>query len=811
MSDLVRNESYIGKKYNFVGTVQTDLILETIGKVYIKQQNKMTRLDQLVEQIINKHQAESPIIILGEDQSIPLATYPGEGVLIYDPINQVLYITYNDDYMMLVDTGGKEIYVKLNGDTMTGQLQIELEDTTLPPLVVNTNVLVENLNSQYLNGYSSDDFLRQDTTTATIQGDWTFNKIIKTSNGIQSSRFISGCNGSGFYINNNGDATVNNLTVRGTLSECNPSSTGEEYEEQPEYISYGADGEYVAGNWMFIPEDTEIEQITIKNDQSDANKLDYPIKNNDGEIETYSLYKYGIDDTNPNENTEVYIDLITSNYNVGTEDEDKLLTTTIATFFDGDYYKLTFPDDMPKHLSNTNFKIGQVYKFYKYSSLDKYSAEYYCFILLNSVTCADGTKAWIIKMSRRNLQCDWHVTEDCENNYSYSNFMLPYYILMTKEEDVDSLPEGTDPNPCIILQAPRAGDQLVPWGDLASNVLSTPNNTFIVMGSKGFNQGFLQTRIGPSFTSQTFMESYPRNFNSTGIAFSTGWVPHLNQEGDWYSKSHPNYATYNHYLISENTSIRTATDDINKTPPEGAQYKYTQQGYIIDDGMIKHFHRTQSNECMANRDGYLSNGIQLNKDGKLGYIGNLTEDSPYESNIVDYHNNLIINNEIVVNHTNQIASILEQLTQLNQNLTQINTKITELETRIDNIESGTSGDLTDLTTRVTNLEKNKLDASQISRTLNGSGSSSQPGVELEYTLKIGNTLVKFGRVESHDDGSRGTAEFYTPFPSSCVSVVISGIREGKGADGHNYVYNVRRTGFEYQVDNCEAYFVAIGY
>ena len=114
MSDLVRNESYIGKKYNFVGTVQTDLILETIGKVYIKQQNKMTRLDQLVEQIINKHQAESPIIILGEDQSIPLATYPGEGVLIYDPIIDWIFcfiiITYQIHLIIFVFMNFLKIY-----------------------------------------------------------------------------------------------------------------------------------------------------------------------------------------------------------------------------------------------------------------------------------------------------------------------------------------------------------------------------------------------------------------------------------------------------------------------------------------------------------------------------------------------------------------------------------------------------------------------------------------------------------------------------------------------------------------------------
>ena len=802
MSDLVRNESYIGKKYNFVGTVQTDLILETIGKVYIKQQNKMTRLDQLVEQIINKHQAESPIIILGEDQSIPLATYPGEGVLIYDPINQLLYITYNEDYMMLVDTGGKEIYVKLNGDTMTGQLQIELEDTTLPPLVVNTNVLVENLNSQYLNGYSSDDFLRQDTPTTTIQGDWTFNKTIKTNNGIQSSRFISGCNGSGFYINNNGDATVNNLTVRGTLNECNPSSSGGDYEEQPEYISNTTDGDNVIGNWLYIPEDTIITSVTIK--ETSDSKFDYTVTNG-GNSTVYSLYKYGVDNTT--ETPDTYIELFDSSFNIGEDDENILTNTIISRIFNGNYYKLVFPDEYPTHLSSVVLTPGFIYKYYKYIDLNKYEAEYYCFIILNKVTCADGTTAYIVKMSRENLQASWFVTKDCDNNISCTMGAVPDYITMSTDDS-----ETT--SPCTILTEPLTGVKMVSWGILSSSEANNINNTYIVLGSNGLTRGYLTTRIYPSFATQNSTQDYTENKNATGLVFSTGLCSHPNQEGDWYATNHPKYSTYNHYLISENTSIRTATDDITKTPPEGAQYTYIQQGYIIDDGMIKHFHRTQSTECMANRDGYLTNGIQLNKDGKLGYIGDLTDDSPYTDNIVEYHNKLITNNETIVNHTTQITSILEQLTQLNQNLTQINQKITDLENRVNDLESGTSGDLSNLTTRVTNLEKNKLSISsfenQIQNVFNG-GSVAYNNISSEYTLQIRDVYIKYGRLKEHDDGSRGTATFNRAFPNGIRSVVISGIRDGKGADGHNYVYNASRTGFDYQVDNCEAFFIAVGY
>lgn len=53
--------------------------------------------------------------------------------------------------------------------------------------------------------------------------------------------------------------------------------------------------------------------------------------------------------------------------------------------------------------------------------------------------------------------------------------------------------------------------------------------------------------------------------------------------------------------------------------------------------------------------------------------------------------------------------------------------------------------------------------------------------------------------------------FYTPFPTKCVAVVVSGERSGDGANGYNYVYNVTRYGFEVSFDNSPGYYIAIGY
>ena len=58
---------------------------------------------------------------------------------------------------------------------------------------------------------------------------------------------------------------------------------------------------------------------------------------------------------------------------------------------------------------------------------------------------------------------------------------------------------------------------------------------------------------------------------------------------------------------------------------------------------------------------------------------------------------------------------------------------------------------------------------------------------------------------------RQSLNFYIPFPTKCVAVVVSGERSQDGANGYNYVYNVTRYGFEVSFDKSPGYYIAIGY
>lgn len=172
MGELVRQESFLGNRKNFVGDKSTDLVLETIGKVYIKTQNKSRLLNDLFTAIDNLEEGTN-IIVLEDGQTTATITYPGDGKLVYDSSLGILYITLNNEYIELVNSGKSEGYVLRTGDTMTGSLTIELKDISSPPLIINSTNLVNNLNAELLDGKKSSEYAIK-SNNEDISGDWVF-------------------------------------------------------------------------------------------------------------------------------------------------------------------------------------------------------------------------------------------------------------------------------------------------------------------------------------------------------------------------------------------------------------------------------------------------------------------------------------------------------------------------------------------------------------------------------------------------------------------------------------------------------------
>lgn len=221
--DNVRIEQLLGNKKVIVGTKYNDLVLETLGKVYIKSGNNFKLLTELIE-TLNKSDSKN-ILIVSSITEMGSMKYPGDGYFVFSSLNKALYISYDNRYIKLIeiDEEEKPDYVKKSGDTMTGPLEI---DTTSAPLIVASSELIKNLNSEQVGGYKAEDLakIRKDEiiyglwtfkNPGVSEDLWTFNKnidikgdiILKGSLGSPS--FASGFGGYGWRF----DADTNTLTV----------------------------------------------------------------------------------------------------------------------------------------------------------------------------------------------------------------------------------------------------------------------------------------------------------------------------------------------------------------------------------------------------------------------------------------------------------------------------------------------------------------------------------------------------------------------------------------------------------------------
>ena len=177
-NELVRQGSLYGGTKNIVGTKYADLVLETLGKVYIKT-GKSSKVLNDVFTLLDKYNTLDVEGIRGKviiTESLESIDYPGEGCLIFDTEKHGLYISYDDRYILILDSldipeEGKG-YVKRSGDTMTGTLTILSKGA---PLIVASKQLVRNLNAEYLNGHPSS-YYTVKTLNEKISGEWSFNR-----------------------------------------------------------------------------------------------------------------------------------------------------------------------------------------------------------------------------------------------------------------------------------------------------------------------------------------------------------------------------------------------------------------------------------------------------------------------------------------------------------------------------------------------------------------------------------------------------------------------------------------------------------
>lgn len=225
--DNIRTESFLGGDKVIVGNKYTDLVLETLGKVYIKTGNSSRVLSDVLALLdkVTESEIKSQTIIVGSLLEMEQMEYPGDGFFVYNTLTTTLYISYDERYIALIEAaeGAGDGYVRRKGDTMTGQLEI---NTVGPPLIVASSKLVNNLNAEFIGGYAADDLAKKRvdeyiTGNWTFKGkgvsenNWTFNQNVRmygdlvTSRSLTSPEFVPGFSGYGWRL----DADTNKLTV----------------------------------------------------------------------------------------------------------------------------------------------------------------------------------------------------------------------------------------------------------------------------------------------------------------------------------------------------------------------------------------------------------------------------------------------------------------------------------------------------------------------------------------------------------------------------------------------------------------------
>lgn len=218
MNDLVRTDTLFGKRVNVIGDISADLVLESLGKLYIKSRNKSQTLEQFISTLVTGDVKEKASKVIITDDVSSVDTTKNE-YFVFDKINKVLYLILDNALIELINVAPAGTgYVKRSGDTMVGRLTINVPGG--PPLKVNSTELVENLNAEYLNGETSESFTRR-AKDETITGKWRFRaptyfenntyfgKDIVTTGSLGTPNFVSGFAGYGWRL----DSTTNTLTI----------------------------------------------------------------------------------------------------------------------------------------------------------------------------------------------------------------------------------------------------------------------------------------------------------------------------------------------------------------------------------------------------------------------------------------------------------------------------------------------------------------------------------------------------------------------------------------------------------------------
>lgn len=201
MNDKFIKEDYVlGNKKIVVGDNLHDLVLENLGKIWIRYGNSYKDFQSFISQVAKSTNDFSKVIIEPTGRQDP-SKYKS-GALVFDVRTGTLHLKYQNELLLLLeyDSSLKD----KAGDKMTGPLEIYYDGV---PLKVKSAQLVKNLNVEYLQGKTPDDFAQKEKDEI-INGNWIFNgqDVHNGHNDFNNSVDING------ELEVNAEATFNGKT-----------------------------------------------------------------------------------------------------------------------------------------------------------------------------------------------------------------------------------------------------------------------------------------------------------------------------------------------------------------------------------------------------------------------------------------------------------------------------------------------------------------------------------------------------------------------------------------------------------------------
>lgn len=243
----VKKEQILGSNKIVVGEKYNDLVLRTLGKVYIQTGSSIALLNDVINKMAKSEVSKSNLTIVAKDEDVNSSGAADESFIfvqssanLYIVVNGVAipivakneaeinwtnlkkeFISKHEDGFVNGTLGANDLTsngLNVNDAVFNNPVKINSE---IAPLEIESRELVKNLNAEYLGGIKNDRFTIRDANES-ISGSWTFNRetlfdeVVKYGGSLISKYgFASGFSGYGWKLDDKSNTlTIDNLVVR---------------------------------------------------------------------------------------------------------------------------------------------------------------------------------------------------------------------------------------------------------------------------------------------------------------------------------------------------------------------------------------------------------------------------------------------------------------------------------------------------------------------------------------------------------------------------------------------------------------------